>query len=201
MQSNPQGPDLVLLVCLLASLVAFVVAAIRAIRGRRAGARSLLTRWALGVLIYIGISLGASFIRPAQTIPVGTDWCFDDWCLAITRVTRTAVGGDSLLALDVRVSNKARFPEAVRNFWAYVRDEADHRYAPRTGTWSTVVATQVPAYSSVDTSMVFAVTASGGELGFVTGHGSGTPCALVPSVLVIGQGGCLFHRPDMIRIR
>ena len=34
----------------------------------------------------------------------------------------------------------------------------------------------------------------------VTNHGSGTPCALLPAVLIIGQGRCLFHRYNSIRL-
>ena len=33
-------------------------------------------------------------------------------------------------------------PEAAAGFWAYVRDQADHRYAPEAGPWQSVVATK-----------------------------------------------------------
>jgi hypothetical protein len=63
-----------------------------------------------------------------------------------------------------------------------------------------VVAARVPPHGVARTSMEFVVPRDARNLGLVTGHG-GTPCALLPSLLEIGQAGCLFHTPDMIRIQ
>jgi hypothetical protein len=59
----------------------------------------------------------------------------------------------------------------------------------------------VAPHAFARTSIDFVVPAGARQLGFVTGHGSSTPCRLLPSLLEIGQGGCLFHTPDITRIQ
>jgi hypothetical protein len=200
MQQYPQIFTLVLMLGVVASIVTLFVAVYHGVRGRWVRARALVIRWVMAASVYLLVSVTVSFFKPPLVIPVGADWCFDDWCLAITRVTRTDAGGASVYTTDIRISNRARRPEAAVAFWAYVRDDADHRYAPLPGSWSTVVATKVPGYGTANTSMTFRIPHGSRDLGFVTDHGGSTPCGLVGSLLEIGQGGCLFHPPNMIRI-
>ncbi|HZF29456.1 MAG TPA: hypothetical protein VE907_10080 [Gammaproteobacteria bacterium] len=201
-QETPQVFMLLLLLCLLASLITFTVAAYRAIRGRRAGALTLLARWGLCAIAYLIVSAGVSVFKPTKIVALDQDWCFDDWCIAVERVTSgpSAELGRAVYTTDVRIFNAARSPEAVKGFWVYLRDELDRRYEPMPGSWVDVVTAPVAPHSSARTSIAFVVPQDVRELGLVTGHGSGTPCALVPSLLEIGQGGCLFHRPNMIRV-
>lgn len=202
-QETPQIFTLVLVLCVLASLVTWLMAAYRAIRGRRSSGLRLIAGWAIGVLVYLAISVAVSAARPAVVIEQGQNWCFDDWCLAVeaVRSTPSPNGRDLTYTADIRLYNDARSPEGVRGFWAYVRDADDRRYAPVPGAWTDVVAARVAPHGFARTSMAFVVPRGARRLGFVTGHGGGTPCALLPSLLEIGQAGCLFHEPDMIRLQ
>ena len=201
-QQTPQIFTLALMLAVLASLVTFLVAAYRAIRGRGTSAVRVLAGWAICAAVYLTISAGVSWARPARVIEPDQNWCFDDWCLAVEGARRTPSpsGGDDTLTTDIRIYNDARSPEGAQGFWAYVRDENGRRFAPAPGPWKDVVATRVAPHGFARTSMTFIVPTGARQLGFVTGHGGGTPCGIVPSLLEIGQAGCLFHTPDMIRI-
>jgi hypothetical protein len=201
-QQTPQIFTLVLVVCVVASLIILLMVAYRLIRGRRASALALLSRWGVGVGVYVAISVVVSVARPVRIIELGQNWCFDDWCVALEGVHRqpSANGQEVTLTADVRIYNAARFPEGARGFWAYVRDQDDRRYAPTPGAWQDIVVARVPPHEFARTSMDFVVPTAARELGFVTGHGSGTPCGFLLSLLEIGQGGCLFHKPNMIRV-
>jgi hypothetical protein len=202
-QETPQIFSLALVLCVLASLVILLTAAYRLIRGRRASALRLLTGWGLGVVVYLTISVAVSLVRPARVIEQGQNWCFDDWCIAVERVRHIASPNETTVVLttDVRIYNDARFPEAAKGFWVYLRDQDDHRYAPTPGAWSDVVGSRVPPHGFARTSIDFVVPRAVTQLGLVTNHGGVAPCGLLPSLLEIGQGGCLFHGPNMIRIQ
>ena len=201
-QETPQLFTLLLILCVVASLVTFATAAYRAMRGRRSGAVRLLSRWATCVLAYLAISVVVSLARPGRIIEPDRDWCFDDWCIALEAVHQrpSPSGSDVIYTTDLRIYNGARLPEGARGFWAYLRDQNARRFAPTAGAWQDVVAARVPPHGFARTSMDFVVPQGERQLGFVTGHG-GPPCSLIPSILEIGQGGCLFHRPNMIRVR
>lgn len=201
-QETPQLFTLVLAGCVLASLVTFFIAAYRAIRGRGSSALRLLSRWAACAVIYLAISVIVSVVRSARIIERGRDWCFDDWCIALEAVHQrpSPSGSDMIYTTDLRIYNDARRPEGARGFWAYLLDGSGRRFAPSAGVWQDVVVARVPPHGFARTSMDFVVPAGAQPLGFVTGHG-GPPCGVLPSLLEIGQGGCLFHRPNMISVR
>ena len=201
-QETPQIFTLVLVLCVLASLIILLMVGYRLIRGRRASALALLSRWGVGVGVYIAISVVVAVARPVRIIEPGQNWCFDDWCVAVEGVHRrpSANRQEVTLTADVRIYNAARLPEGARGFWAYVRDQDGRRYAPTPGAWQGIVVARVPPHEFARTSIDFVVPKGAHQLGFVTGHGGGTPCGFLPSLLEIGQGGCLFHKPNMIRV-
>jgi len=202
-QETPQIFTLILLLCLLASLITFIVAAYCAIRGQRARTVTLLARWGICAIVYLIVSVGVSLLKPTKIVNLGQDWCFDDWCIAVERVTPSpsTERERTVYTTDVRIFNAARSPEAARGFWVYLRDEHDRRYEPLPGSWTDVIATRVGPGAFARTSIAFVVPQDVRELGFVTGHGGGSPCGFLPSLLEIGQGGCLFRRPNMIRVK
>ena len=202
-QETPQIFTLLTVLVVFASLITFAVAAWCAIRGRRSGALKILAGWGIAALAYVAVSAGVSFFKPRRVIEQGQDWCFDDWCIAVERVTQTpaAEPGHTVYTADVHVFNAARLPEGAKGFWVYLRDDQDRRFEPLPGSWTDVVSARVGPHEFARTSIAFVVPDGVGPLGFVTGHGSGTPCGLVVSLIEIGQGACLFHRQDMIRIQ
>jgi hypothetical protein len=203
-QETPQIFTVITVLVVLASAITFLAVVYRILRGRRGAATGLFSRWCVAAAIYLVTSLAVSAFRPRHIVAMGQDWCFDDLCFAVDDVVRAEqTDGHALLTMRLRIHNAARSPEAARGFWAYLRDEHDTRYQPRPGPWQDVISTPVPPHGFMRTAMSFDVPGHPREFGFVTGHGgvSTSTCALFPSVLEIGQGTCLFGRPDMIRIR
>src|SRR5262249_10214567 len=88
-QETPQIFMLLTVLCVFTSLIIFAVAAYRAIRGRRADAMKILVGWGIAAIAYVMVSAGVSFFKPRRVIEQGQNWCFDDWCIAVERVTQT----------------------------------------------------------------------------------------------------------------
>jgi hypothetical protein len=202
-QETPQIFTLLLVVCVLASLIIWLLVAYRLIRGRRASAFTLLSRWSIGVVVYIALSVVVAFARPARLIEQGQDWCFDDWCIAVEAVHHAVSpnGEDVTVTTDIRISNAGRSPEGVRGFWAFLLDDKGQRYGPTPGRWQEIVSSRVPGHGVARTSIDFTVSKGAHLVGFVTNHGGGNGRAgVLLSLLEIGQGGWLFHKQNMIRV-
>jgi len=202
-QQTPQVFTLIVVLSVLASIVVLLLTAYTTVRGQWRAAGRLLGQWAIGAAIYLTISVGVSVMRPARLIEQGQDWCFDEWCIAVEAVHHmTASNGTAVVVTtDLRISNTGKGPESVRGFWALLQDDHGRRYAPAPGPWQQVMTSAVPGHGSAWTSMEFVVPTGATPRGFLTNHGGGSsPCAWLPSLLEIGQGGCLFHKSNMIRI-
>jgi hypothetical protein len=116
-QETPQIFMLALVLGVLASLVTVVLAGWRFVRGRRANAIRLLSRWGVYALIYLAISVAVSLARPASVIEQGQNWCFDDWCLAVEAVHRVPSQNarDATVRADIRIYNAGRSPEGAQD--------------------------------------------------------------------------------------
>ena len=133
--------------------------------------------------------------RPAAIIAVGDPWCFDDWCLTVEKVQHT----DAIYDVDLKISSVAkRATQRAKGAWIYLRDENDTHYEPVPDSAEVPLDVQLQPGESVAAKRSFQVPANVRELGLVTGHG-GPPCGVM-SLVVIGQGGCLFHKQTMIRL-
>jgi hypothetical protein len=192
--------DLAVIVAVLLSAGTVVRLAYLLIRGRFAQARKVATRWAVCALVYLSVSLVVSAARPQRSIGVGERWCFDDWCVSVKTVTREPSGSEVIYVLGLEAFNKAGRPQRALYPWMFLRDAADRHFAPDGNTWIADVEASIAPHDSHLFDVAFHVPAGARQVAFVTNHGSGTPCALLPSILIIGQGRCLFHKYDSIRL-
>jgi hypothetical protein len=71
---------------------------------------------------------------------------------------------------------------------------ADRHFAPDGNAWIADVEASIPPHESHRFDVAFHVPSDARQLAFVTNHGSGTPCTLLPSIFIIGQGRCLSHK-------
>jgi hypothetical protein len=185
--------DLLFLAAFAVSLIALAAAAFAAIRGRVARAFSILTIWLACAAVYLGTSVAVAFFAPQRVIAAGQPWCFDDWCLTVEKVRHT----NAIYDVDLRISSRAkRVTQRAKGAWIYLRDQNDQRYDPAPAQVPLDVLLQ-PG-ESVAATRSFRVPTSVRELGLVTGHG-GPPCSVM-SLVIIGNGGCLFHKQTMIRL-
>jgi hypothetical protein len=170
------------------------------LRGRRQQARRVLTRWSLGAFLYVIGALVVGAARPERSIGLGERGCFDDWCVGVNRVALRDAPPGVVYTLDLESSNEARRAEGARYPWMFVRDERGHQYLPNGSEWAAAIEAQIPAHGSKRFSVEFTVPHDARHLAFVTGHGSGRSCSLLPALLLAGDSRCLFHKYDSIRL-
>src|SRR5208282_958958 len=191
--------DLLFLLMFLISLVALAAAAIAAIRGRRSSALRILLVYGLCAAGYLAAGIAVDFWKPQRVIPAGDPWCFDDWCLTVEKVSRTQAAARISYQLELRISSRARrAAQRAKGAWIYLIDHQGRRYSPDPDPTAIPLDVLLQPGESVTTARVFEVPADARGLGLVTGHG-GPYCGPM-DLLVIGAGGCLFHKPAMIRI-
>ena len=199
MQEVNPFSDLIGILAVLATAGTVIAAAVCLVR-RRPYARRLLWRWGACAIVYVAVSLSLSAIAPQRSIGLNERWCSDDWCWSVDGVSRRSAPPDVIYTLDLHTYNDARLPEGARYPWMFLRDDQGHRYLPETSGWIAAIEARLPPHGSRHIAVPFKVPAGAQHLGFMTGHGSGRPCRLIPALLFAGQGGCLFHKYDSIRI-
>ncbi len=180
--------DLLFLAAAAASIVTLIVAAIR---------RSLVLvrTWALCAVAYLAIGGAVSYFEPRKVMRVGENWCFDDWCLRVERVKRTA----NLYDIDLRISSRAlRVTQRAKGAWIDLIDDRGRLYPPKPDPSAVPLDALLGPGQSVSTHRVFVVPPGVRQLGLITGHG-GPYCGPM-SFLIIGGSQCLFQRPPMIAI-
>jgi hypothetical protein len=189
--------DLVFLECFLLSLIAFVAAAYAAIRGHVSRAFSILGIWLACAILYLGVSVSVPYAVPQRVIAIDTPWCFDDWCLTVKNVQHA----DMNYNVDMLISSEAkRVTQRAKGAWIYLRDENDRHYEPFDDPGQVPLDVLLQPGESIGAHRRFHVPAKVHELGLVTGHGGGGPPCSWMSLLIIGNGGCLFHKQTMIRL-
>src|SRR6185295_9499689 len=99
MQAVSPLVDLVAVLVIVASVIVAGRIGYLTWRGRRAAALRVATRWIACAGVYVAVSLSASAMRPERSIGLGEQWCFDDWCIAVDRVSRSGTATDPIYAL------------------------------------------------------------------------------------------------------
>jgi hypothetical protein len=191
--------DLLFLFAALATVASLVVGVVLAALGRRTAFFRLLRGLGVSVAGYLAIGLAVSFLKPQRVLSVGEPWCFDDWCLTVEHVATSPASAGLIYDADLRLSSRARrTAQRTRAAWVYLIDAQGHRFAPEAGGSTVPLDTLLEPGESIATSRSFHIPAGVQPLGLVTGHG-GPYCGAM-SFLVMGAGGCLFHKPPMVRI-
>ena len=192
--------DLLFILASLISVVTMAVAAAFAIRGRLPRALKILRLYLTCAAGYFAIAVAIAFLKPQRVMSIGDPWCFDDWCLTVEKVDRTA--GPSQVSYNVELSIFScarRVTQRANGAWIYLIDDRGRRYFPDPAPSAVPLDALLQPLESATTLRVFHVPPDARELGLITGHG-GPYCGPM-DMLIIGSGGCLFHNPTMIRIQ
>jgi len=191
--------DLVFLLAVLCSAVVLIGVVVLAMRGRFRRAGRVLGVYVIAAAAYVALGVIVSGIARQRVIAIGDPWCFDDWCLTAERVTRAPDGATALYHADLRIASRARrVTQRANGAWLFLIDASGRRYAPEPDSSAVPLDALLRPGESLATARVFRMPADARAVGLVTGHG-GSYCGVM-SFLVVGQSGCLFHKPTMIRI-
>jgi hypothetical protein len=193
-------PDLVFLIAVLTSAVSLSIMAVSAIGGHGRRALKLLAYYSTGGILYVLLGLTVALLKPQHVLRAGDPWCFDDWCLTVEDVTRAPNQADTRYQVGLRVFSEARrVSQRAKGAWIYLIDERGRRFSPEPDASAVPLDIPLEPHESVVTSRTFHVPNDASRLGLITGHG-GPYCGPM-SFLVIGESGCLFHKPTMVRIQ
>ena len=191
--------DLLFLACVLATAITLTFAVIFALRGRGAKALSIARAYGFCAVAYLAIAMAVDFFKPQRVLAVGAPWCLDDWCLQVENASRATDGPKVTYDIRLRIFSTARgITQRANGAWPYLIDERGHRYAANLDPSAVPLTVQLGPGQSVTTSRKFEVPGDVGALGLITGHDG--PCCGAMSLLIIGEGGCLFNRPTLVRI-
>jgi len=192
--------DLLFLLAILASVVTLVLAVVLAVRGRLASAFKILRIYAIGALAYLAGGIAVSYLKPQKVLRVGEPWCFDDWCLTVNKVSQVAGPTDVSYRVEFTILSRAgRISQRANGAWMYLIDDRAQRYTPDPDPSAVPLNVLLQPDETVQTSRVFQVPNNVRELGLVTGHG-GSYCGAM-AFAIIGQSGCLFGKPTVVRIQ
>jgi hypothetical protein len=192
--------ELLFILAVVVSAASLVVAAVFALRGRGAQSLGILKLFVIGSAAYLAAAAAVAFFQPQRVIPMGEAWCFDDWCLTAENVSRTPSASQIAFQVELRISSRAgRVTQRAHGAWIYLIDDQGHTYPPEPDPSAVPLYLLLQPGESVTTRRVFKVPVETRHLGLITGHG-GPYCGPM-DLLIIGGGGCLFHRPAMIRIQ
>jgi hypothetical protein len=191
--------DLLFLAAALATTVTLLAVALLASSGRRAKALKVLEVLGICVVLYLGTGLTVSLLKPQRVFPIGDPWCADDWCLSVQQVTQTPAQSYVSYNVSLRIFSRARrVAQRARGAWLYMIDDRGRRYSPQPDPSEVTLDVLLQPGESVTTSRVFRIPGGAHVVGVVTEHG-GPYCGPM-DILVIGESGCVFNKPTMIRI-
>lgn len=192
--------DLLFLLAALASVVTLAAATVFAIRGPRRRALKILRVYGVCVLAYLTVGVATAFVKPQRVIPMRDPWCFDDWCLTVEEVSQTPSQQGISYRVELRIFSRAgRVAQRASGAWIYLIDDQSRRYSPDPDPSAAPLDILLQPRESVTTSRTFHLPADVHGLGLLTGHG-GSYCGPM-AFLIIGESGCLFKKPTMIRIQ
>ena len=189
--------DLLFLAVALSSIVSLLVVGVLALLGRRAKALRLVLALAVGLAIYLGASTIVAFVKPQRVMAVGDPWCFDDWCLAVERMSERPADQRALYSFDLRMFSRARrVSQRANGAWIYLMDAQGRRYAPMPDPTEVPLDVLLAPQEIRQTTRTFTMPTGTRPVGLVTGHPGGY-CGPM-KLLIIGNAGCLFGKPTMI---
>jgi hypothetical protein len=186
--------DLLFALVFLASAGCLLAAAILALRGRASRALRLLGAWATGAAIYLIALLAVSFASPQRVLRPGDLRCWDDWCLTVESVQRTADHGSARYDVALRISSRARrVDQRAPDASVYLTDDLGRRYDPLPDRSAIPFDTLLHAGESIATSRAFSVPEDAREVGLIANHGTG------PGNFIIGDEASFFHKRTIVK--
>lgn len=200
--------DLLFVVLFLTAVFSLFTSGWFAFRRRFDRARRILFRLVVGAASYMAVVVAVSLVLPRRVLRIGEPLCFDDWCVAVTRVKHARDGERVAYHVDLRLSSRARrVSQRENNLAVYLTDDLGRRFDSVHASADLPFSVLLQPGQSADVSRSFAVPAEARGVGVVLTHEGGFPIGwliigydLVPEVargvgkLRAGQNPGLFSR-------
>lgn len=186
--------DLLFIVLFLTALGVLAAALVAALRGRPDRALRRLRRLGLGTALYMVVVALVSVLSPRRIVALGADQCSDDWCVAVTEITRTGTGARDTYQVTFRLSSRARrVTQRERFVVAYMRDGTGQRYNALPVRGQAPFNASLGPGESLLTIRTFDAPAHAVGLGVVVAREGGLG---FPGCCIIGEGP--FHKPPIV---
>lgn len=189
--------DLVFLAAALASIVTILCILALLVRRRWFSAARLAIGWAACVVVYVVVGLAISYVRPQKLVRIGEAWCFDDWCMQVDQAGRSANSTNYDVQLHI-FSRALRVSQRAKGAWIYLVDDRGRRYAPEFDASAEPLDSLLGPGQSIGARREFKLPPDARVVGLITGHGGGYCGAM--TLFVMGDGGCWFGKPAMVRL-
>jgi hypothetical protein len=184
--------DLLFLAAMLATVAAVILAFWRLVSGSRDAARRTAIWWASGAAVYLAVLLVVSLVQPGRVVPLGSDECFDDWCIAVTAAERN----EARMVVTMRVSNRGRGrAQAEPDAYVYLLDTDGREIHPSSTASPESAASlddRIPAGQSRTLQVTFDVPGGARSLSLVKARRT-----RFPGNVIIGDPASLLHRPTV----
>ncbi len=188
--------DLLFLLLVLVSAIAFVAALWFAASGQRRRAMTILRRWLIGAAGYFTLVILVSLFLPRRELRPGKADCFDDWCISIDEVHRTPGAGSVQYDVRTRIFSRARRVEQrERNLALYVTDREGNRFNPIPAPDATPFDVLLAPSEAVVAARRFEVPATAQDLKLVIAHEGGFPITW----FIVGYESW-FRKPTFLRL-
>jgi hypothetical protein len=186
--------DLLFALVLLTSVGCLLAAAILAIRKRGARALRVLKIWGTGAAIYFTALVAVSLASPQQVLQVGEPRCWDDWCMTVKNVQRSAGNGVARYHVALEVFSRAgRITQRARDASVILTDASGRHYDPEPDPAQIPLSVLLHPAESVDTSRVFVLPEDARQVGLIANHGTG------PGNFIIGDEASFLHKRTIVR--
>jgi hypothetical protein len=198
----------------IVSFVGMIIGALRTgyllARGRIVAARITALRLVGFVALYGSALVLVSLLSAGKVMAVGEPRCFDEWCIAVTGVSRKPSIGNVkanglFYVVSLRVSSRSRGRRQRENdVYTYLTDGRGRRFEvspsgqdalERAGLAGSPPTSFVDPGGAFESRLAFDVPDDASDVGFVkTSHG------WFPRLLIIGEPGSLLHSPTIVQL-
>lgn len=190
--------DLLFITLFLAAVGTLIVAAVVALRGRRARALRILQRLGIMAALYLFIVVGVAAVTPQRFLHVGDDQCSDDWCIAVEGVRHDSTSAGTDYGVTFRLASRARRVAQRERFVAvYLRDTRGRRYDPVADTTVIPFDTLLQPGETLAATRRFVVPRDADVVGLVIAREGG---GWFPGCCIIGDESSFFHKRTIVKL-
>jgi len=189
--------ELLFILIVLATIVALATAAFQAIRGQRRKSLRILSVSAMSLAAYFAICCASTLLTPRRVLDLQEPECFDDWCVQLDAINKSASGSSTNYTATIRIFSQAKRVSQRENGIAfYLEDDLGHRY-PAIPNLSDIPSNALlQPGESVTLTRGFQLPSTAHAAGFVATHQGGFPIGW----FIIGENQSLFHKEAIWRL-